>query len=268
MDVGNRQPVLVLLACVQADAVGLLPSHPWAGQWKIIGYREGGHTYIPHGFFRNWLDEEPDYGTCYIGKCSLLGVGSQVKYDTTSQSLRVGRFLAGGQRVQFILNAQHETRTISSYMFSIEGMELKNSPAPQYGDTIINNDVWIGDETLMLGGGQIENGCIIGAGSRLSPNFRSEPYGIYSGCPARLVGFRFSERVRKALVELAWWEMPLAWIRDNNDLFLTDLTVDEGKSLELLAALGERKAAALGAPAKFSSVRSRPARSYAPGGPG
>lgn len=31
--------------------------------------------------------------------------------------------------------------------------------------------------------------------------------------------------------------MPLSWIRENNDLFLVDLTIDEGASLEALAEL-------------------------------
>ena len=128
-------------------------------------------------------------------------------------------------------------------MFSVFGMGLRNVPPPQYGDSILKNDVWMGDEVMMLGGGVVENGCIIGAQSRLSPNFRSEPYGVYAGAPARLLSFRFSEDIREKLLELAWWDMPLSWIKDNNDFFLMDLTADEGKSLEALAQLKERKLA-------------------------
>lgn len=73
-----------------------------------------------------------------------------------------------------LLNGQHESRTISTYMLSIAGMGLENAPPPQYSDSIVKNDVWIGDEVMMLGGG------IIGARSLLPPNFRSEPYGIYA----------------------------------------------------------------------------------------
>jgi acetyltransferase-like isoleucine patch superfamily enzyme len=227
------------------DAVGAIADHPLSHYFTVIGYASGGFTLIPHHFFRKWVDEEPNFGTIFIGRCSAFGVGSFVKYDgPNAQSLRVGRFVSGGCRLQFLLNGQHETRTISTYMFAIAEMGLRNAPPPQYGDSIIKNDVWIGDEAMMLGGGVIENGCIIGAGSRLSPNFRSEPYGIYAGFPARLVGFRFPERVREALLDLAWWEMPLTWIRENNDSFLEDLTADESKSLEVLAALKERKAAA------------------------
>ncbi len=132
-------------------------------------------------------------------------------------------------------------RTISTAMFSVLGMGLKNATPPQYLDSIIKNDVWLGDEVMMLGGGIIENGCVIGARSLLPPNFRSEPYGIYAGSPARLIRFRFSEKVREALVNLAWWEMPLTWLRDNNDLFLHDMTADEAKALAIIEKLAESR---------------------------
>lgn len=227
------------------DFSGIASDHPMSQQFMVLTYSLGGSSVIPLNFFRDWLDQEPQNGTFYIGRCSGFGVGSLVKYDSGYQSLRVGRFVAGGLRLKFLLNGQHESRTISTYMFSTAGMGLKNAPPPQYGDSIIKNDVWIGDEIMMLGGGVIENGCIIGARSLLPPNFRSESYGIYAGSPARLIRFRFPEKVREALLDIAWWEMPLAWIRDNNDFFLVDLTDDEGRVLELLAELKRRKQHAL-----------------------
>ena len=147
------------------------------------------------------------------------------------------------------LHGQHDTRTISPCMFSIFGMGLTNAPPSQYGDSIIKNDVWAGDEIMMLGGGGVENGCIIAAQSRLSPNFRSEAYGFYGGALARLVSFRFSEKIREKLLDLTWWDMPLTWIRENDDFFLMDMRADEGRSLEPLAQLKERKLAAVTAPA-------------------
>ncbi|MET0950530.1 MAG: hypothetical protein ABWY17_18810 [Pseudomonas sp.] len=223
------------------DFTGVVPDHPWAGQFTVLGYATGGISTIPHDFFRNWLDQEAQIGSFYIGRCSGLGVGSLVKYDAGHQSLCVGRFVAGGLRLRFLLNGQHESKTISTYMFSILGMDIQNAPPPQYADSVIKNDVWIGDEVMMLGGGIIENGCIIGARSLLPPDFRSEPYGIYAGSPARLIRFRFSEKVRAALNELAWWEMPLSWIRDNNALFLQDLTSDEERALQSIALLAESR---------------------------
>ncbi|MFL6675645.1 MAG: acetyltransferase [Massilia sp.] len=216
---------------------GEMPDHPWAAQFTTLGYADGAISSIPHEFFRDWRDQEAQNGSFYIGRCSGFGVGSLVKYDAGVQNLCVGRFVAGGLRLRFLLNGQHESKTISTYMFSILGMGIQNAPQPQYADSVIKNDVWLGDEVMMLGGGIVENGCIIGARSLLPPNFRSEPYGIYAGSPARLIRFRFPEKVCAALNELAWWEMPLSWIRDNNALFLQDMTSDESRALDIIARL-------------------------------
>jgi len=129
-------------------------------------------------------------------------------------------------------------------MFSACGAAPGNPSPPQYGDSIFKNDVWIGDEAMMLGGGVIENGCVIGARALLPPNFKSEPYGIYAGAPAKLVRFRFCEKVIEALLAISWWDMPLSWIRANNDYFLIDLTTYIEYALERLEALGQLRQAA------------------------
>ncbi len=227
------------------DCTGILPNHPMSKHFIVFGYRDGAYSTIPNNFFKDWLDEEAQIGTFHIGKGSGLGVGSIAKYDAGLQSLRLGKYVAGGLRLRFLLNGQHETRTISTCMFSVFGDGLRNAPPPQYGDTVIHNDVWIGDEALFLGGSEVQSGCVIGARTVVPPNFRSEPYGIYVGSPARLVKFRFPERVRESLIDLAWWDMPLQWIRQYNDAFLADLTEDEGQALEVLAELKRAKMSAL-----------------------
>lgn len=222
---------------------GINTEHPWAQQFAVLSYSDGAVSTLPHRFFRNWLDAEPSFGHFYIGRCSGFGVESLVKYDSNEQSLCVGRYVAGGARLRFLLNGQHEMRTISTYMFNaLEGCGLRSKQAPQYGDTIIKNDVWIGDEAMVMGGAVIENGCVIGARALLPPNFRTEPYGIYVGAPARLLRFRFTEKVRAALLALAWWDMPLDWIRDNNAMFLEDLCADEDKALLILDILRRSRA--------------------------
>jgi len=216
-------------------------THPWANQFSILRYADSSTSSIPHGFFRNWLDEDisnANYGNFFIGRASGCGVGSIVKYDSNQQSLRMGRFISGGLRLKFLLNGQHESDSISMCMFSIFGNGFRNLPPPQYTDTILKNDIWIGDEVLFLGGSTIENGCVIGARTVVPPNFKSEPYGVYVGSPARLVKFRFSEKIRELLLSLSWWDMPMDWIKDNNESFLVKLSeIQEGKAVELLQDL-------------------------------
>ena len=236
------------------DCIGVLPDHPWAKHFIVLGYRDGAFSAIPNNFFRTWVDEEAQVGTFHIGRCSSIGVGSIAKYDQGVQKLVVGKHVAGGMRLRFLLNGQHEIRTISTSLFSLYGNGLTNPPMPQYADTVIHNDVWIGDEALFLGGSQIESGCVIGARAVIPPNFRTEAYGIYAGSPARLVRFRFTEKVRERLLQLAWWDMPLDWIKQNNDAFLVDLTADEGRALDTLAALQEARDRAVSQPGQPAAV--------------
>ena len=71
----------------------------------------------------------------------------------------------------------------------------------------------------------------------MRPNFRSEPYGIYAGSPARLIRFRFSEKVRAALLEMAWREMPLTLLNENNDYFLLDMSAPDEQVLPIIELL-------------------------------
>jgi len=165
-----------------------------------------------------------------------------VKYDGNHQSLRVGRYVSGGLRLRFLLNGQHDMTGISTCLFSALGQGLQSLPMPQYGDTVLKNDIWIGDEAMFMGGSCIENGCVIGARTVVPPNFKTEAYGIYAGSPARLIRFRFPEKVREALQELAWWELPLAWVKEHNNAFLMRIAeMDEGQVLEALQELQASK---------------------------
>lgn len=221
--------------------VGLDDESIYKNYFQKLNYSDGTYSSIPHGFFRDWLDNDissSEIGRFYIGRGSGFGVGSIVKYDGNFQSLQVGRYVAAGLRVKILLNGQHPMNTISTCLFSVFGNGLKNAPMPQYGDTVIKNDVWIGDEALILGGSCIENGCVIGARSVLPPNFKSEPYGIYVGSPAKLIRYRFSEKVRSLLLELAWWDMPIDWIKKYNEYFMIDLNaIEEEKAMDLLKYL-------------------------------
>jgi len=150
------------------DYIGQSSDHPWQSKFVVLQYGQGGYSFFPHAMYRNWFDDEVDTGQLFIGRCSGLGVGTVVNCDTEHQCLRIGRFVSGGQRLRFLLNGQHHTQTISTAMLGIHGMGLQHPYPPQYADSVIKNDVWLGDEVMMLGGGVVENGCIIGARSLIT----------------------------------------------------------------------------------------------------
>lgn len=209
-------------------------------KYTIIRYVDGATTMIPRRFFRlNWEDHESNEGTLRVGRACHIGIGSSVKVDSDNQGLTMGRFVACGERVRFILNAQHPLTSISTFLFDSMDKALGQGQVMQHGDTIIHNDVWVGDDTLFLGGSVLETGCVVGARSLITSATKTEPYGIYGGTPARLIRFRFSERLREALLRLQWWDQPMWWIKKHRECFAADLSADEAWSLEMLARLQE-----------------------------
>jgi serine acetyltransferase len=75
----------------------------------------------------------------------------------------------------------------------------------------IGNDVWIGNNVTILGGVSVGNGAIIGAGAVVTKNV--EPYSIVGGVPAKVLKYRFDETSRKSLLNFAWWEKDIQWIK-------------------------------------------------------
>lgn len=73
--------------------------------------------------------------------------------------------------------------------------------------TRIGNDVWIGDNTVVLRGVEIGDGAIIGAGSVVTKNI--DPYTINFGNPCKFHKFRFTNDIIIRLIKLKWWNMEL-----------------------------------------------------------
>ena len=96
------------------------------------------------------------------------------------------------------------------------------------GDTIIGNDVWIGQNVTILPGVQIGDGAIIAANSTVSKNVK--PYHVVSGNPASIVKRRFEEDIVQFLLKLKWWDWPIEKITKNLDL----LTSIDRKKIEKL----------------------------------
>lgn len=77
---------------------------------------------------------------------------------------------------------------------------------PLKGDTVVGNDVWIGQNSTILPGVHIGDGAIIGLNSVVSKDV--EPYTIVAGNPARFIRKRFDDELIGLLQRLKWWDKP------------------------------------------------------------
>ena len=130
-------------------------------------------------------------------------------YDFIGDKLIIGKFCQIGRNVEFIMNgANHQMNAVSTYPFYIfRGWEqnppLKND-LPYKGDTIIGNDVWIGQNVTFLPGVRVGNGCIIGANAVVASNIPA--YCVVVGNPAKIIKKRFDDEMIELLEKLKWWD--------------------------------------------------------------
>jgi virginiamycin A acetyltransferase len=136
-------------------------------------------------------------------------------YSFYDDKLIIGKFCQIASGVEFIMNgANHQMDCVSTFPFYI--FENWNESAPLLdkltlkGDTVIGNDVWIGQNSTILPGVKIGDGAIIGMKSVVGSDI--EPYTIAAGNPARIIRKRFDEEVTGLMLKLKWWDLPIVEI--------------------------------------------------------
>ncbi|MBR2252687.1 MAG: CatB-related O-acetyltransferase, partial [Neisseriaceae bacterium] len=121
-----------------------------------------------------------------------------------------------GAGVEFVMNgANHPMNGVSTFPFYIfAGFPQTPPPVnelPIKGDTVVGNDVWIGQNTVILPGVHIGDGAIIGANSVVGSDI--PPYTIALGNPTRLLRKRFDDELIDLLLQLKWWHKDIKQIQ-------------------------------------------------------
>ena len=154
---------------------------------------------------RNCTFENTEIGKfCSIGPNVLCGLGSHpIDYLTTYPGM-------------------YSNNSSGAFSFS------KNHIVKEWNkEVVIGNDVWIGANSLILGGIEIGNGAIVAAGSVVTKNV--PPYAIVGGVPAKVIKFRFHENSIKVLLQSEWWNFDFETIK-----YLSTISNNEEKFISFL----------------------------------
>lgn len=96
--------------------------------------------------------------------------------------------------------ANHRMNSVTTYPFNIMGggwekFAPKLDDLPLKGDTVVGNDVWIGQNVTVLPGVHIGDGAIIAANSVVAKDV--PPYCIAGGNPCRVIRRRSTKSSRR-----------------------------------------------------------------------
>lgn len=139
-----------------------------------------------------------DYSKIQVGEKSYgeIEVNVDVKNDSI---LHIGNYCSIGSGCRFLLSSDHRTDTISTYPFKIKKFGYPGE-AGSKGDIVLNDDVWMGVNSVVMSGVTIGQGAIVGADSVVTKDV--PPYAIVCGVPAKVIKYRFPENMIKKLLSI------------------------------------------------------------------
>ena len=111
----------------------------------------------------------------------------------------IEKFCTIGKGGEFVMNgANHRMASVTTYPFNIfahgwEKCTPMREELPFKGDTVVGNDVWLGQNVTVLPGVRIGDGAIIGANSVVVSDI--PPYIVAAGNPCRVLRPRFDREL-------------------------------------------------------------------------
>lgn len=138
-------------------------------------------------------------------------------YEWNGDKLIIGKFCQIAAGVEFIMNgANHQMNAATTFPFyTLEGWDMAPpdvSDLPLKGDTVIDNDVWIGQNAVILPGVHVGDGAIIGANSVVGSDV--DAYTIAAGNPAKMIRRRFDNEMTELLLKFRWWDKSIEEINN------------------------------------------------------
>lgn len=139
-------------------------------------------------------------------------------YGTAGAHLKIGSFCSIAREVRFLLDGEHDYTRVSTFPFRVH-MLHEGSEALTKGPIVVEDDVWIGERSMVLSGVTIGQGAVIAAGSIVSKDV--PPYVIFA--KGQVIKYRFSEEIIDSLLKFDYSRLTVEEVKENMDLLYGDI---------------------------------------------
>jgi len=136
--------------------------------------------------------------------------------------VQFGNYCAIGENLRIISSNHNYHLPALQAIFYRKHFKEKYPGGGKSKKIIIGNDIWFGDNVILLPGVKIGDGACIGAGAVVTKDI--PPYAIACGVPAKVIKYRFSKVIIAFLLQIKWWEWSEEKIKKNKRFFMTDLS--------------------------------------------
>jgi acetyltransferase-like isoleucine patch superfamily enzyme len=144
------------------------------------------------------------------------------------EKLHIGNFCSIGGGTKFILGSEHPYTGISTFPFKVKCHNILNE-AQTKGPIVLEDDVWIGENVLVLSGVVIGKGAVIAAGSVIVKDVPA--YSIVGGNPAKIIKYRFSQEIIAILMKMDLNKLTSLKINENLNLLYEKIEISNAKKI-------------------------------------
>lgn len=145
-------------------------------------------------------------GSIDLGDYSYAHRNALVKCWSKPCVVRTGKYCSIAS-CKFVYDGNHNTRYASTFPF-LELGHSKVAPANAMlkDEPMVGHDVWIADDAVVYSGVVVGNGAIVAGQAVVTKDV--PPYAIVAGNPAKVVRYRFSNKIIERLQKVQWWHLP------------------------------------------------------------
>ena len=158
------------------NSIGDLDGYLRAFFWKLFLKKIGKKVKLGEKFIAGHPERIEVDSFTYIGaNCQIYG----------DSRVFIGKYVMIANNCQ-IFSSNHECSDYKKPILS-QGMKIHDKPV------IVEDDIWIGNNLIILPEVKIGRGSIVGAGSVVTNDVK--PFTIVAGVPAKFIKYRFSKQI-------------------------------------------------------------------------